>query len=112
MTTTVTASLPAQVNLNAYYGDTWTQSFRFLSGDQPADLTGLELKAAARGTTGIIHPLIATTSDTPTDGTILISLAEPMDADLYDYDIQAANPDGTTTTIVAGHLRMHQDVTP
>ena len=32
--------LPATLDLTAYRGDTWSQSFRFMSGDEPFEFTG------------------------------------------------------------------------
>lgn len=111
-TTTVASGLPAQVNLAAYHGDTYSQQFRFLAGDAPLDLTSLTIRASAQGTDRQRTELPVTILGDATDGTILLSLpADGLEPDLYSYDIQATDPAGAINTWVTGHLRMIPDVT-
>jgi hypothetical protein len=109
--TATVAATPATINLVVYHGDTWTQTFRFLTGDQPIDLAGYTFTASARGSTGYTTPLAVTILD-PADGTIMLALPpEGLPPDLYRYDVQA-DQDETVGTWIRGYLRIQQDVTP
>ena len=110
MATTVTAQLPATVNLAAWHGDTYTQQFQVLAGDQPIDLTDLDIQSSVQGTDGTVTQLVVSVIGDPINGTFQIA-TPGLVADLYQYDIQATDPDGTRNTWIAGHLRIHQDVT-
>ena len=111
MSTTVTSNMPAVVNLNVYRGDTWSQQFRFLNEDQPLDLTGLGLLAAARSSTGDFTDLVVTVVGNPTEGTIQLELPPGgLLPDLYDYDIEITDQ-GAVTTWIRGRLKLERDVT-
>lgn len=110
MSTTTVAATPATVNLVCYRGDSWAQTFRFLADDQPVDLTGLDVEAAARGTVGPTVALVVTVTD-PTDGTIEVRLPDGgLAPDFYDYDVEVTDR-GAVTTWVRGKLKVERDVT-
>ena len=44
--------LPVLVNLNAYHGDSWSQTFRFLEGSIPQYLTGATVAAGVHDGAG------------------------------------------------------------
>lgn len=109
MTTTVAAT-PARINLTCYHGDSWSQSFRFLAGDQPLDLSGLTARAQARDSLGQTSDLAASILAEP--GTIQIALPEGgLPADTYDYDLELEDPAGAISSWVRGKLRIERDVT-
>jgi hypothetical protein len=109
---TTVATLPATVDLASYQGDTWTQTFRFLAGDQPIDLTTIELTAAARDRWDRLTPLTVTVTDAA-DGTIQLSLPQGgLPSGLYEYDIQSDDELAAIATWVRGGLQITEDVTP
>jgi hypothetical protein len=108
MTTTVTANMPATVNLHAYCGDSYTQLFRFLAGTDPIDLTNLNIRSTARASTGTRTDLAVSNMG---DGFIQLAAPTGLAPDLYDYDIQITANDGNTATWVRGKLRLTEDVT-
>ena len=108
---TVTAaedSLPATIDLDAYHGDTWSQTFRLLEGSTPYDLTGATVTASARNQAGATTALTVTTAGLD-PGEVAISGTLAIGA--YDYDIQVVDTNGTNTWI-RGELTVHGDVTP
>jgi hypothetical protein len=100
--------LPVTVNLRAYRGDTWAQTFRFIHDDVPIDLTDAAVASWAESPEGCWQ-LVAAPAD---DGLVTISMPDPpLDANPYSYDVEVTNPDGTITTWVRGRLTVEQDVT-
>lgn len=100
---------PPKANLIAYQGDTWAQTFRFLDGGEPVDLTGATAAAAARATTGVVFDLQATVGPEP--GEVTIALPEfGLLADVYDYDVEI-DQDGAVRTWIRGKLAVRRDVT-
>lgn len=97
--------LPVTVNLDAYHGDSWTQTFRFLDGTIPHDLSTATLKAAARDDTGALTQLTVE-SDAPGE----VTISGELEAGTYEYDVQVTESDGTFTW-VRGRLIVKQDVT-
>ena len=67
-------TLPPKANLEAYQGDTWAQTFRFLDEGTPVDLTGATVEAWARDTTNGIHELDVTIG--PAAGEVTIAFAD------------------------------------
>jgi hypothetical protein len=106
--------LPATVDLTAYRGDTWAQTFRFLTDvDAPLDLTGADVAAWARSDypKTVEHLLVSV--DDPTTGVVTIALPQngASAAASYEYDVEVTGSDGTVTTWVRGKLTVEQDVT-
>ena len=100
--------LPATVNLECYRGDTWSQTFRFLSNGQPIDLTGAAAACEAqrselRGT------LAATVGPNPGEVTIQMD-AVPLEPGPWQYDLEI-DKGGVVQTLVRGRLIVERDVT-
>jgi hypothetical protein len=111
MVATISSSKPAQVNLEVYQGDSWSQQFRFLHDTVPVDLTGLTITSSVRSSDGTLTDLVVSIIDA-LDGTIVIGPPTGgLTPDLYDYDIEVDDA-GAITTWVYGRLRNDQDVTP
>lgn len=104
------SDLPATVDLRAYRGDSWTQTFRFLADGAPVDLSdagAVECWCARHGE----HFTMPATGNA--DGVVTIELPVPaaeFDAGSYVYDVEVTK-DGTVTTWVRGRLTVEQDVT-
>lgn len=105
---TVIAGLPAIIDVAAYRGDTWQQTFRFSDGTTPIDLTGATVACWAKNG-AVPIPLQVTTGPDP--GLVTIALPEDFTAGNYRYDIEVTNPDSTVTTWVRGRLDVTQDIT-
>jgi hypothetical protein len=101
--------LPVTANLNAYHGDSWSQTFRLMQGANPVDLTGCIVTSSCRGTTGDTYTMQVFIDD-PTQGTIRIEIPDGLQPDLYAYDIQVVDA-GAVTTWVSGRLQLRGDVT-
>jgi hypothetical protein len=106
------SSLPGIVNLKAYRGDSWFQVFRFGEGDQPINLTGASVAAAARSSREkAVVSLISEIYLDPTQGMVKISLPpESVPYGGYDYDLEVTMPDSTVTTWVRGRLTVERDI--
>lgn len=100
-------SLPVWIKLTAHHGDTWSQTFRFLDGTTPHDLTDATVAANARNGNGVLTPLVATVGD---PGEITIT-APGIPAGMYEYDVQITEVDGVLTW-VHGRLAVNQDISP
>ena len=102
-------SVPPKANLEAYQGDTWSQTFRFLDEGTPVDLTSATVEAWARDTTGGIYELAVTVG--PAAGEVTIAFVdETVPRDIYDYDVEVTI-DGAVRTWVRGRLQVLRDVT-
>jgi len=111
VTETTVDQTPATINLVFTRGDNWAQTFRFLTGTTPFDLTGYTITAAARSTLGELVDLVVTVTD-PADGEMqLAPPAAGLEPDLYRYDVQA-DFSGSVQTWITGYLRVEEDVTP
>ena len=107
---TVDADTPAVINVRAYHGDSWSQTFRFLDNNLPVDLTGATVESHARGTLADTTPLTVTVLD-PTDGQIQIGPpGGGLEPDRYTYDVQVDQAGGVRTW-VSGWLRVYADIT-
>ena len=105
--------MPGEAHLEAYQGDTWAQTFRFLESGVPVDLTGAAVASTARRITGTTEAeLQATIAEPPSSGEVSISspATGPLAQGAYDYDIELA-AGGTIRTWVKGRLVVHRDVT-
>ena len=102
-------ALPPKANLEAYEGDTWAQTFRFLDEGEPVDLTGATVAAQARSTTAVTYELAVTVG--PGAGEVTIGFSdEPLTRDIYDYDVEV-DSSGAVRTWVRGRMRVFHDVT-
>lgn len=102
-------ALPAKATLQAYQGDTWAQTFRFLDDGVPLDLTTATVTAWARETTGAVHELAVTVG--PAAGEVTIGFADdPLPRDVYDYDVEVIKG-GAVRSWVRGRLQVLRDVT-
>ena len=101
--------LPAAINLAAYRGDTWAQTFRFKYDTAPLDLTGATVAAQARD--GSTTTSLVVTVTNPTGGEVQVALpAGSLPAGSYSYDIEVTKA-GQVTTWVRGQLVLTRDVT-
>lgn len=102
--------LPVTVNLDAYHGDTWWQSFRFKRNDAPIDLNSVSIASQARRiSTSILIPLVIAIESNP--GLMTLSLPPDIDAGTYAYDIQITEANGDVKTWVKGKLVIEKDET-
>jgi hypothetical protein len=102
-------SLPAVVNCVIYRGDSWSQSYRFVIGGIPIDLSGATVAAQARSASGILYDLQVAVDPT----TFVVTMTLPPDSlpvEIYDYDIEV-NQSGEIKTWVRGKLTVNRDVT-
>lgn len=102
---------PATVNLIAYHGDTWTQTFRLKQDTTPVDLTGALVAAwAVTFTTGAVYELDATVTN-PTGGELQIAIGvDGLPANIYTYDVEVTQGSAVTTWI-RGSLTVPADLT-
>jgi hypothetical protein len=102
------SALPASVDLSAYRGDSWTQTFRLLEGTVPFDLTGAT--AASWAALNGQPPIVLPTTIGPDPGTVKIALPTTIAAGAYRYDLEITKT-GVVTTWIRGRLVVEQDVT-
>lgn len=103
------AGLPAVWDIDAYRGDSWSQTFRFLRGDEPVDLSGATVEAWARGGSGADPIPLVVVLGAPGE----VSIQFPVDGlpwQTYLYDVEVTQ-DGVVQTWVRGKLRVVRDVT-
>jgi hypothetical protein len=104
-------SLPVKVDLYAYRGDSWEQTFRLLRGPDPIDLTGADVACEARDRAGSLVELTVGVPDPPS-GEITVRLpADSVPPGGYSYDIEITDSGGVVTTWVKGSLTVARDVT-
>jgi hypothetical protein len=104
------STLPVTVNLEAYRGDTWSQSFAFKLGTNPIDLTGASVSAWMRDPGGVTDGLDVAIEDAP--GTVTLRLPVPVPPpNAYVYDIEVTDAADVVTTWVRGRLIVRRDVT-
>lgn len=103
------SSLPARVDLNAYHGDSWAQTFRFLHGTTPVDLTAATVESEARNGTDARTPLVVEITDAA-DGKITLKLPAALAHGRYSYDIEVTDG-AVVTTWIRGSLVVDRDVT-
>ena len=105
------AALPVTVDLTAYRGDSWAQTFRFLEAGTPIDLAAATVAAQARKFDGEVVPLVAAKGD---PGEVTIGLPPGgLDCGSWTYDVEVTfpDPDPSVTTWVRGTLTVSPDVT-
>lgn len=100
---------PVQVNLEAYRGDSWTQSFNLKRDGLPYNLTGSTVASWA-AFDGSHTVLPVTVIDAP-GGRFSIGLPSTMKAGKYQYDVEVTDSGGLVTTWIRGILDVQQDVT-
>jgi hypothetical protein len=103
-------NLPATVNLTAYHGDSWTQTFRLKYEAVPVDLTGATIAAWAQAWNGTIVQL-TTTITNALGGEFQLSVGPAgWVFGSYTYDVELRQ--GTTvTTWIRGTLTVTADIT-
>jgi hypothetical protein len=104
------SALPATVNLTAYRGDSWQQTFRLLdSAGNPIDLIGSTVAAwaALNGDQAIV----LTTTIGPDPGLVTMKLPTTITVGAYRYDLEVSGLDATVKTWIRGRLVVEQDVT-
>jgi hypothetical protein len=102
-------TLPATVNLTAYRGDTWAQTFRLKQGDTPVDLSGATIDCWATSTNGSL--VLTATITNPAAGEIqLTPPVNGLPAGAYTYDVEIRQ-NGIVTTWVRGSLTVTADIT-
>jgi hypothetical protein len=103
--------LPAMVNLTAYRGDTWAQTFRLKRESVPVDLTGAVIESWARsGVNGAITHLVVTVTDAAAGEFQLSYDPAGLASASYSYDVEVTQ-DGVITTWIRGTLTVTADVT-
>jgi hypothetical protein len=103
-------ALPATVDLEAYRGDSWSQTFHFMAAGKPLDLTGAIVACWARNSDRHVEHLEVTVD--ALNGAV--TLAMPYGGILpggYAYDVEVTMPGGKVTTWVRGRLSVERDVT-
>jgi hypothetical protein len=103
-------NLPATVNLTAYHGDTWTQTFRLKYDAVPVDLTGATIAAWAKAWNGTIVALVTTITNA-LGGEFQLSLGPAVVASgSYTYDVEVRQA-AIVTTWIRGALTVTADIT-
>jgi hypothetical protein len=103
-------SLPVTVNLNAYGGDSWAQTFVFKDGDALHDLTGATIASWVRNPAGTTTHLVVSVDD-PTNGEVTIGPPSGgLPSGIYAYDVEVDDTNGVLTW-VKGQLSVEGDVT-
>jgi hypothetical protein len=103
--------MPAVVDLDAYQGDTWAQTFRFVEAGTPVDLTGATVESHARRVVGSVElvPLVVALGE-PGEVTISYPATGALESGSYEYDVQV-DVSGLVRTWVRGRLSILRDVT-
>ena len=102
------SAFPAKVDLVAYRGDTWAQTFRFLQGGSPVDLISATVASWALSPSGEVVPLVVTFG---APGEVTISQPEGgLTPEQWAYDVEVTNA-GVVKTWVRGRLGISADVT-
>lgn len=107
------SDLPQTYDLEAYHGDTWSQTFTFKVGATPYDLTGATVRSwVTPGPPPNGYTALTAVIGTPaTNGQVTISL-NPVNIEVgsYRYDIEVTKA-GAVTTWVEGELTVNPEVT-
>jgi hypothetical protein len=107
----MTDQLPAIVNLAAYHGDSWAQTFRLKYGATPVDLAGATVAAWAITRAGGVVELAAAVTNAA-GGEVQISVGPGgLPKGTYTYDVEVTGSAGGVTTWVRGTLTVPADVT-
>lgn len=102
--------LPANIDLSAYQGDTWTQKFRLKLGDVPVNLTGATAACWAITAQKQVIKLVASVTDA-INGEITLSVGtDGLPASAYTYDVEVTQS-GTITTWIRGSLSVEGNIT-
>jgi len=106
---------PGKYNLTIYRGDTFAQTFRFLAGDVPDDLTGWTFQAQVREyPNASVAADFTVTIEDALDGTVTIAMEGAITATLpsrggsWDFEGTKA---GSIMTRIAGSVTLVEDVT-
>jgi len=106
---------PGKYNLTIYRGDTFAQTFRFLTGGTPEDLTGTTFTAQVREyPNASVAADFTVTVDDALDGTVTIVMADTITATLprrggsWDFE---GTKDGAVQTRLYGSVVLQEDVT-
>jgi hypothetical protein len=102
-------ALPAIVDLEYYHGDTWAQTFKLVSNDNPVDLTAAQVSCWAR-LSELVKQLAATVGAGPGE----VTIADPngvLSFGPWQYDLEVTAADGSVRTWVRGRLIVERDVT-
>ena len=103
------SDLPVTVNLDAYEGDDWSQTFRFKTNTTPVDLSSASVLSECRGP-GAQMFQIPTNLANASQGEVTLMLPEGIKAGSYYYDVQVTL-NGLITTWVTGKLNISPEVT-
>lgn len=107
-------ALPVTVDLGAYHGDTWSQTFRLIRQGEPLDLTNVTAACWAIPTglqTATAHVELQVAIDAAAGEVTISYPAGHLDVGRWEYDLELTMPDGEVKTWVRGTLRVTQDVT-
>lgn len=107
---TVSHALPVLIDLDAYRGDTWAQSFRLIADDAPVDLTGATLAAWARRYDDELEVMLVSSNGTPGELT-LMQPAGGLEAGKWRYDVEVRDAGAVITTWIRGTLTVAADIT-
>lgn len=107
---------PGKLNLALYRGDTYRWQFKLwmdTNKTQPADLTGATVKAEAREASGgAVETTFVTTVTLPNIIDMSIDAAECGSMpETAKWDVQITYPSGDVQTILAGTIKVTDDVT-
>jgi|SRR5215471_6480628 len=103
------SDLPVTVNLDAYEGDNWFQTFRFKQNANPVDLTAAQVLSEARGPGATLFQ-IPTNLGNASQGEVTLLMPPGIKAGSYYYDVQVTL-NGQVTTWVTGKLLVSPEVT-
>jgi hypothetical protein len=103
------AELPVTVNLDAYEGDDWFQTFRFKEDTTPVDLSSAQVRSECRGPGAALFEM-PTNLGNASGGEVTLMLPEGIKAGSYYYDVQVTLS-GQITTWVTGKLNVKPEVT-
>src|SRR5262245_34330962 len=102
--------LPGNADLQAYRGDSWSQTFTFRENNVLVNLTGATIAAWARDQSGAIFHFNVANGGAA--GTATLSFpVPPFPPGTYRYDVEVTDSTGKISTWVRGNLRIEGDIT-
>jgi len=106
---------PGKCNLTIYRGDTFAQTFRFLAGGEPEDLTDTTFTAQVREyPNASVAADFTVTVDDALSGEVTIAMADTVTATIPrrggSWDLEGTK-DGDVQTRLYGSVTLQEDVT-
>lgn len=108
------SSIPGELNITCYKGDSLYKTLTFTDGNgDPLDLSTATVTMQVRRKAGedILLTLAEGTGLTVSSNTVLINSVITLDKGSYKYDMQFAFASGIVRTYVAGSFGVEDDIT-